>query len=315
MTPDTLFAIASMTKPVAATAAMILVDEGKLDLDEPVSTYLPEFANVRLRDGATPQRVPTLRDLMTHTSGLGGEQRLSGTLAETVTAIADRPLDFEPGTKWQYSPGLTVAGRVVEVVSGAPFETFVAERIFTPLGMRDTTFVLSDDQRARVAQLYGPGSDGKGLQPSSSWIHDPSEGRDRGPNPSAGLFSTAADMSRFYRMVLNGGELDGKRVLSENAVAEMTRLQTGDLATGFTPGNGWGLGWCIVREPQSVTEMLSPGTFGHGGAFGTQGWVDPKRKTVFVMMIQRTGLPNADASDMRHAFQQAAVDARTHAGQ
>ncbi|HEX6984309.1 MAG TPA: serine hydrolase domain-containing protein, partial [Planctomycetaceae bacterium] len=309
MRPDTIFAIASMTKPVTATAVMILVDEGKVSLDDPVSKYVPEFKDAKLRDGSKPRREVTLRDVMTHTSGLAGDQRLEGPLEETAKKLAARPLEFEPGTKWQYSPGLTVAGRVVEVASGEPFEEFLAERIFRPLGMVDTTFRLSDEQRGRLAQLYKPGPDGKGLEPASHWIHDPAEARERGPNPSGGLFSTAADMARFYRMVLNGGELDGTRVVSKEAVEEMTRVQTGDLTTGFTPGNGWGLGWCVVREPQGVTEMLSPGTFGHGGAFGTQGWVDPERKRIFVLLIQRSGLPNSDASDMRKEFQRLAVEA------
>jgi len=116
-------------------------------------------------------------------------------------------------------------------------------------------------------------------------------------------------MARFYQMVLNGGELDGQRIVSKAAVRQMTSVQTGDLDTGFTPGNGWGLGWCVVREPQEVTKMLSPRTFGHGGAWGTQGWVDPKRETIFVLLIQRTEFGNGDASDVRRAFQQIAADA------
>ncbi|MGC1275700.1 MAG: serine hydrolase domain-containing protein [Planctomycetaceae bacterium] len=309
MKPDAIFAIASMTKPIAATAVMILVDEGKLALDDPVSKFIPEFADVKLSDGAKPKREITLRDVMTHTSGLGGDQRLAGSLEETAKQIATRPLDFEPGTKWQYSPGLTVAGRVVEVAAGQPFDEFLAERIFQPLGMKDTTFKPSEEQRSRLAQLYKAGDDGEKLEPVDHWIHDPSEGRERGPNPSGGLFSTAADLARFYRMVLNGGELDEKRILSQEAVETMTRIQTGDITTGFTPGNGWGYGWCIVREPQGVTEMLSAGTFGHGGAFGTQGWIDPQQGEVFVLLIQRAGLPNSDASEMRKEFQRLAVEA------
>jgi CubicO group peptidase (beta-lactamase class C family) len=114
-------------------------------------------------------------------------------------------------------------------------------------------------------------------------------------------------MAKFYQMILNGGESHGRRIVSEAAVKQMTQVQTGDLTTGFTPGNGWGLGWCIVREPQGVTEMLSPGTFGHGGAFGTQGWVDPHRQMIFVLMIQRTGFGNSDASGIRKDFQDIAV--------
>lgn len=305
---DTLFAVASMTKPVTATAIMILKDEGKLALDDPVSKYIPEFAKATLRNGGKPRAI-TLRDVMTHTSGLGDDQRLSGSLEETAKQLAKRPLEFEPGEKWQYSPGLTVAGRVVEVASGQPFETFLAERIFEPLGMNDTNFQITDEQRSRLATLYKPGDDDQGLQKAEHWLNDPAEARDRGPNPSGGLFSTAADMAKFYQMVLNGGELNGTRIVSKESVEEMTSVQTSDLMTGFTPGNGWGLGWCVVREPQGVTEMLSSGTYGHGGAFGTQGWIDPERKMIFVLMIQRIGLPNSDASDMRKEFQRLAVEA------
>lgn len=299
MKPDTLFAIASMTKPVTATAVMILKDEGKLSLDDPVSKYIPEFKDAKLKDGNEPSREVTLRDVLTHTSGLGGDQRLEGSIEETAKKLAARPLDFEPGTKWQYSPGLTVAGRVAEVASGMPYEEFLAERIFRPLGMKDTTFRPSDAQLERLATLYEAAEGGKGLRPAKHWINDPEETKSRGPNPSGGLFSTAADMNRFYQMVLAGGELDGKRIVSRESVKEMTSVQTDDIKTGFTDGNGWGLGWCVVRKPQGVTASLSPGTFGHGGAFGTQGWVDPQRRIVYVLMIQRSGLPNSDGSEMR----------------
>jgi CubicO group peptidase (beta-lactamase class C family) len=116
-------------------------------------------------------------------------------------------------------------------------------------------------------------------------------------------------MARFYQAILNGGELDGRRIVSRESVHEMTRVQTGDLTTGFTPGNGWGLGWCVIREPEGVTRMLSPGTFGHGGAFGTQGWVDPKREMIFVLLIQRANLGNSDGSKIREALQALAVEA------
>ncbi len=305
---DSLFAIASMTKPVTATAVMILGDEGKISLDDPVSKYVPEFKEAKLKDGNKPTREVTLRDVMTHTSGLGGDQRLEGSIEETAKKLAARPLDFEPGTKWQYSPGLTVAARAVEVASGQPYEEFLAERIFQPLGMKDTSFRPTADQLARLATLYGPGEE-EGLKPTKHWINDPEETKTRGPNPSGGLFSTAADMHRFYQMVLSGGELDGQRVVSEKSVKEMTRVQTNDIKTGFTDGNGWGLGWCVVREPQGVTASLSPGTFGHGGAFGTQGWVDPQQKTIYVLMIQRSGLPNSDGSDMRKELHRLGAEA------
>ena len=306
METDTLFAIASMTKPVTATALMILQDEGKLSVDDPVAKHLPELAGLSFEGRPAQPRV-TIRHAMTHTSGMGGSQRTEQTLQETVEAIAGRPLDFAPGTRWQYSPGLNVCGRIIEVVSGQPFDAFLAERVFVPLGMRDTTFAPSPGQKARMAKLYKPGAEGRSLEPAEHWLIDDA-GR-RAPNPSGGLVSTAADVARFYQMILNGGELDGRRIVSKSAVDQMTRVQTGDLTTAFTPGNGWGLGWCIVRQPQGVTRMLSPGTCGHGGAFGTQGWIDPERQMIFVLMIQRTGFGNGDASEIRDALQAIAVEA------
>ena len=306
MQPDTIFAIASMTKPIAATALMILRDEGQIALDDPVAKYLPEFGQLQFQ-GHPPERPITLRDVMTHTAGLGGGQQNQGSLAETAAAIAQRPLLFQPGQKWGYSPGLTVCGRVVEVVAGQPFEQFLEQRIFGPLGMKDTTFFPDDARQQRLAQLYKPGAQPGSLEPTKHWIS--ALGADRTANPSAGLFSTAGDMARFYQMILDGGQWGDKQIVSADSVRELTRVQTGDLTTGFTEGNGWGLGWCVVRQPQGATAMLSPGTYGHGGAFGTQGWVDPQRQMIFVLMVQRTGFGNSDAADLRRDFQQRAIDA------
>ena len=306
MRTNAIFSIASMTKPITATAVMMLVEEGKLDLDDKVSQYIPEFANVRLANGEPPAREITIRDALTHTSGLKGDQVFRGSLADAVDEIATRPLAFQPGTEWKYSPGLNVCGRIVEIVAEQPFESFVKERIFDPLKMRNTTFHVNEAQRKRMPALYGLGEDKKSLAEADNRISGFS--KDDGPNPSGGLASTARDMFQFYAMVLGNGRHRGQRVLASLSVADMTRCQTGDLKTGFTPGNGWGLGWCVVQEPQGVTAMLSKGTFGHGGAFGTQGWVDPKTKTIYVLMIQRTQMGNSDGSEIRKAFQQAAVN-------
>ncbi|MCC9606273.1 beta-lactamase family protein [Blastopirellula sp. JC732] len=307
MKKETMFAIASMTKPITATAVMMLVDEGKLSLDDPVSKYLPEFADVKLKDGKAPSRPITFRDCMSHTAGFQGSQSFETSLADAAKDVATRPLLFDPGSNWSYSPGLTVAGEAVEVISGMPFEKFLETRLFQPLGMNDTTFYPNEEQRARTAQIYSPGDQPGTLKPSGNAYSDPS--KVKGPNPSAGLVTTAADLVKFYQMMLDGGVASGKRYLSESAVAEMTKLQTGDLKTGFTAGCGWGLGFYLVREPQGVTGMLSPGTFGHGGAFGTQGWIDPDKKMIFVLMIQRSGFGNGDDSDVRKAFQTLATDA------
>lgn len=307
MHPRTGFSIASMTKPITATAVMILQDEGKLSVDDPLSKYLPEFADVKFQDGRSPSRELTIRDAITHTSGIVGEQVFRGSLEDHVNELAKRPLGFEPGSKWQYSPGLSVAGRIVEVVSGQPFQQFLQERIFEPLEMTHTTFYPDAKQQSQMAKIYQPGEGGQSLAVAENFITDFQPAN--GPNPSGGLVSTARDLFRFYQMVLGNGQFRKQRILSADAVRQMTSPQTGELQTGFTPGNCWGLGWCLVREPQGVTEMLSPGTFGHGGAFGTQGWVDPKTETVYVLLIQRTKMGNSDGSDLRKTFQQLAADA------
>lgn len=307
MKRSSLFSIASMTKPVVATAVLMLQDEGKLSVDDKVSKYIPAFAEVKLQSGESVTREITIRDILTHTSGLAGEQIFTGSLAASVDALAEQPLAFEPGSRWQYSPGLNVAGRIVEIVSQQPLQDFLQNRIFDPLEMKQTTFFPNNQQQTQIATLYGPDADKPSLVAAENRIT-------KGTavdvaNPSGGLFSTARDMYNFYQMVLNGGQFRGTRLLSAAAVEQMATLQTAELETGFTPGNGWGLGWCIVRQPQGVTGMLSPGTFGHGGAFGTQGWIDPQTKTIYVLMIQRTEMGNSDASEIRKVFQQVAHDA------
>lgn len=307
MAPDTLFAIASMTKPITAAAVMILQDEDRLGLDDPVSKYIPGFKEMRLADGKPPAREITIRDCLRHTNGLVSDQRNVGSLAETAEHLAKSQLAFEPGSKWQYGPGLSVAGRIVEVVAQLPFDQFLAERIFQPLQMGDTSFRPSAEQQQRLARLYQPTADKQGVEPGAHWLFEISP--DTVPNPSGGLFSTAGDLVRFYQMVLNGGDLNGKRILSRSAVQQMTSLQSGDLETGFTPGNGWGLGFCLIREPQGPTASLSAGSFGHGGAFGTQGWIDPQREMIFILLVARQNFGNGDGSDLRAELQRLGLDA------
>lgn len=319
--PDSLFWIASMTKPITATAVLMLQDEGKLSVNDLVEKHLPEFKNQWLTDSRTNdtlvlRRSPrpiTLRDLLTHTSGLAdvAAPRPNCSLAELVMAYSQQPLKFAPGSRWEYcNSGMNTLGRIVEVVSGESFDDFLQERVFKPLGMKDTTFWPTASQLRRLAKSYQPGQDGKGLDPTEIWfIKDNVSDRLRTPFPSGGLFSTAQDMWRFYQMALNGGTWNGKRIVSRQAMDLMTHTQTGDLRTGFTEGMSFGYGWAVVKRPVGVTEMLSPGTFGHGGAYGTQGWVDPEKQMIFVLMIQRVKLPNADASPIRKAFQEAAVAA------
>lgn len=311
MRPDSIVWIASMTKPITATAVMMLQDEGKLSVDDPVAKFIPEFAGLKSRDGK-PANL-TIRHLLMHTSGLTEvtpqEARGVTDLAGLIPFHVARPVAFEPGTKWAYcQSGINTAARVVEVVSGQSFVAFLDQRLFGPLGMKDTTFYLTDEQVPRLATSYARTESGE-LTESPNFIlmgKSPTS-RDRFPAANGGLFSTAPDYARFARMILRGGELDGKRYLSAGAVKQMTSLQSGDLQTGFTPGCGWGLGWCVVREPQGVTAMLSPGSFGHGGAFGTQAWIDPKNERIAILMVQRANFPNSDASDVRRAFQEAAA--------
>jgi CubicO group peptidase (beta-lactamase class C family) len=307
MKHDTIFWIASMTKPVTGVAVMMLQEAGKLALEDPVEKHLPEFKGIKTPDGKAAQL--TIRSLLTHTSGMAeispDEARQCRTLADAVAFYVRRPLAFEPGAKWQYcQSSINTAARIVEVVSGESFPDFLEKRLFKPLGMEDTTFYLSERQLQRLATSYRRTKNGElessenfflmGLSPAS---------RERFPAANGGLFSTAADYARFCQMVARGGEFAGRRYLTRESVKLMTSVQTGDLKTGFTEGNGWGIGWCVVREPQGVTAMLSPGTYGHGGAYGTQAWIDPQSERIYVLMVQRANFPNSDNSDVRKLFQ------------
>ncbi len=307
MEPDTIFRVASMTKPITSTALMMLIEQGKLAVDDPVSKHIPAFANQKLKDGS-PARPVTIKDVVTHTAGLATSPGNIGdnpTNEQIANAIGKLPLEFAPGTKWQYSSGITIAGRLIEIASGESYADYLKKHIFDPLGMKDSAFQLTPQQAKRLAVTYKPGKE-RGLLEAAE-IPDPTQ--QRTPGPSGGLYSTAADMARFYQCILNAGSLNGTRLLSEKSTAEMLRIHTPGIITGFTPGNGWGLGWCVVEKPQGVTRLLSPGTFGHGGAWGTQGWTDPARGLIFVLMIQRQNFGNSDASDVRDAFTEAAVTA------
>jgi CubicO group peptidase (beta-lactamase class C family) len=313
MRADTIVWIASMTKPVTGTAVMMLVDEGKLSVDDPVEKHISELGKLRLSDG-TPAKI-TIRQLLTHTSGMGeisgDESRRCKTLEDAVKIYAEKPVRFAPGSKWSYcQSSINTAARVVEIVSGQSFPEFLEKRLFGPLGMKDTTFYLTESQLGRLAKSYKRNADGA-LEETANFllVGKRATDRDRFPAANGGLFSTAPDYGRFCRMILRGGELDGRRYLKPESVAYMSGVLTGDLSTGFTPGNGWGLGWCVIRQPQGVTATLSPGSFGHGGAYGTQAWLDPKKDAIYILMVQRANFPNSDASDVRGAFHAAAAKA------
>ncbi len=327
MPTDAVFRIASMTKPITAIAIMMLVDEGRLSVDDPVEKHLLEFKGqllIESKEGEKvvlkkPARTILIRDLLTHTSGLPGGFppgisdlyfRRQLTLGEAVAISSQRPLEFEPGTKWAYChAGIDTLGRIVEVVSGMPFEQFLEKRLFFPLGMFDTTFYPNDEQLQRLAALYD-NKEGK-LIPTGFQLIGPTKNA-RHPIPAGGLFSTAHDLGHLYRLMLTRGAVGELRLLSEKSVDEMTKLQIGDLAGGFTPGVSMGFGWQVTRKPEGVHQMLSAGSFGHGGAFGTQGWIDPVNDVFVILLIQRTGMPNADASELRRDVQQVAVDALKH---
>ena len=321
MRKDSLFWIASMTKPITAVAVQMLQDDGRLSVEDAVEKYLPEFKGLWMikeqsKDSRTTVPAPraiTLRDLLTHTSGMGDvpSPRVVSTLAEMVMAYSQQPLHFAPGSKWEYcNPGINTLGRIVEVVSGRNYADFVQERILTPLGMRDTTFWPTPAQAKRIAKSYKPSSDGKGLEETPIYFIKGDLGdHHRMAAPAGGLFSTARDMAIFYRMLLHDGIYEGHRILDVNSVNAMTRTQTGNIKTGFVEGMSWGFGFQVVKEPTGVTQMLSKGSFGHGGAYATQSWGDPLKRRIMILMIQRAGFPNGDDSEVRRIFQQTAVSA------
>ncbi len=312
MQTDSIFWIASMSKPVTAVAVLMLQDEGKLSIEDPVGKYLPELAHLKTADGE--EHPVTLRHLLTHTSGMpeasADEARASATLTALIPHFATRPLRFKPGSQWSYcQSGINTAARIVEVVAGESFPDFLERRLFKPLGMKDTTFYLSEEQAQRLAKSYARSEVGELKEtPIAFLMGRKATDRQRYPAGNGGLFSTARDYGQFARMLLNGGSYLGTRFLSAESTKLLTTVQTGDLKTGFTPGNGWSLGCCVVREPQGVTAMLSAGAYGHGGAYGTQAWIDPGRRVVYILMVQRANFPNSDASDLRLDFQQAASD-------
>ena len=321
MKTDDLFWIASMTKPVTAVGLAILADEGRLSFDDPVEKFLPEFRGQWVMEEqsagrrvlvASPRPIK-LRDLLTHTSGMGEYPVTEAhwTLAEMTKVVAREPLRFAPGSRWAYSTaGLDVLGRVIEVVSGEPFAAFLQKRVFAPLEMTDTTFWLTPEQERRFAHNYRPGpANGKLEETEIVYLYGGARTDQARPAlGGAGLFSTAEDVAHFYQMMLGGGMWHSRRILKSETVAELTRKQTGDLVA--RPGMPWGLGFCVIEDPAKMeaNATLSRGTFGHGGAHGTQSWADPTRGIIYVFMIQRAALqPNPDDSPMRRAWQKAAA--------
>lgn len=304
MQPDSLFWIASQSKPITATAFMMLVDEGRVKLDDPVEKYLPEFKKQWLaaeQDSdhvllKKPSRPITVRNVLSHTSGLPFKSALEEPtldqlpLAVSVRSYAMTPLDFDPDSSYRYSnAGINTAGRIIEVVSGMPYEDFLDERLFKPLGMKDTTLWPNAEQLTRLAKSYKPNADKSGLEEIKiGQLFYPLSDRRRQPMPAGGLFSTARDVARFCQMVLNGGEWEGTRYLSAAAVKEMTTRQTPP-----TLKENYGLGWATGGDG-----------FGHGGAHATNMSIDPGRGLITVFMVQHAGSP--DVGKLNGAFQAAA---------
>ena len=322
MTKETLFRLASMTKPVTAVSILMLLEEGKLVLSDPVSRFVPEFKNPQVAvwnlpndpAGAGLRLVPaareiTIQDLLTHTSGLAngfegpaGEyvRRANlpsgGSLHERVTRAAKLPLNFQPGTQWEYSPstGFDTLGRVVEILSGMTLDQFFKTRIFDPLGMKDTFFVVPANRAADVAVAYTKNDAGL-VRPQAPAGSSPARGAESSApyfSGAGGLTGSAADYLAFSQMLLNGGQSNGVRLLGRKTVELMTSDATGPLdlrnyaGDQVLKGYGFGLGVRVRRSTGENGWMGSVGDFGWAGALGTYFWVDPKEQLVGIVMIQ-----------------------------
>jgi CubicO group peptidase (beta-lactamase class C family) len=322
MRKDSVFWIASMTKPITAMGVLMLVEEGKVGLDEPVEKYLPSFKGQKVATPTGPVPAPrpvTVRDLLTHTSGLSAASLTAANqpvdtipLAAMVDHSGRTPLISAPGAKWAYSnTGINALGRIIEVVSGQPYADFVQKRFFDPLDMNSTSFWPDITLQASLAMPYRKDKvTGELIAAGNSRFSNPLENRARTALPAGGLFSTANDLAQLYQMILRGGELDGHRFLRPETLKLMTANQLGEMPkVSFAEGMRMGLGFHVVGTPIGVTESLSPGSFGHGGAYGTQAWIDPVRRQAYVLLIQRTDLANSDGSEIRREFQKTAVEA------
>ena len=323
MKTDALFWIASQSKPMTATALMMLVDEGRVNLDDPVERHLPEFKGqmVVVEQDAEhlllkkPVHPITVREVLSHTSGLPFASRVEPKidlhpLREAAISYALTPLKFQPGSKYDYSnAGINTAGRIIEVVSGLPYDEFMERRLFKPLGMKDTTFWPTETHLKRLAKSYRPNAAKDGLEETQvDQLSYPLANRRRGPSPAGGFFSTATDVSVFCRMILNGGAFRGKRYLSEASVREMTSTQTGSLLDKDKGEGGYGLGWSTSRHSGGAQGPVIPGSCGHGGAYSTQMGLDPERGLITVFMVQHAGYPGKDGGKIQPAFSRAAVE-------
>lgn len=312
MRRDAVFFLASITKVFTGVAVLMLQDEGRLDVNDPVAKYLPEFADLKT-DAGEPAQI-TVAHLLTHMSGLVDVERtvygrvvdLRQLLAAQVPLAATTVL---PGRRWSYNSfAFDVAGRIVEVVSGQTFDAFLEDRLLGPLGMRDTTFYPDAAQQRRLAGFYEKNRHTGALELRATWSGLPLPVRGRFPPlPGGGLFSTAEDLARFCRLLLQRGELDGRRYLSERAFQLLTTIQTGDEPAG---SRGWGFGAGVIRGPgDGLAGEVSPGSFGHSGASGCLLIVDPVRQRGYVLLVHRRGLPGGWNNPVAERF----VESANHA--
>ena len=320
MTPATMFRIASMTKPVVGVSIMMLVEEGKLHLSDPVARYIPQFANMKVavsRPGSggsegpsfytvPAQRPITIKDLLTHTSGLGsgpmGDSEIAKVarkdgekLADYIPRLGGTVLEFQPGSRWTYSPGagFETLGRIIEIASGLPLDRFFQTRVFDPLGMRDITFWPTDAQLPSVATVYTrtPNRLAKAATPNDTMS------RNIYFRGSGGLYSTAESYAPLGLMLANGGELNGKRLLSRKSVEMLSAVHVLDTLPGRPAGEGYGLSVRVVTNHAARGTLLSDGTYGWSGAQGTHFFVDPKEQLVGILMVQT---PN---NEVRNEFE------------
>jgi CubicO group peptidase (beta-lactamase class C family) len=336
MQTDAIFRIASQSKAIVSVAAMTLVEEGKLLLTDPVGKYLPEFLETKVavaRDGGgydvvKAARPITVRDLLTHTSGFGYGTGVGGelwtaagqtgyyfadkneTIRDSVRRIASLPAHAHPGTQWIYGYNTDILGALVEVVAGKPLDRVLSERVFEPLGMRDTEFYLSPGKANRLTAVYSQNAGKLERAPSpgnSVGQGHYVEGPRKNFSGGAGLLSTATDYARFLQMMLNGGELDGRRILSRKTVELMTTSHLGTIS--YNAGQGFGLGFYVVEDLGARGTPGSEGEFGWGGAYHTTYWVDPREQLVVVHLTQL--VPAGDVDDqakVRALVYQAVVD-------
>ena len=326
MTEDAIFRLYSMTRSITSLAAMILWEEGAFQLDDPVSRYLPQFGDQRVfadaRSPSMDRTQPrngeiTVEHLLLHTSGMGsrsssiyrseGVRSRSISLREMVDNAARIPLLEDPGTNWRYGISTTILGRLVEVWSGMPLENFLQERVFEPLGMTDTGFWVEPERADRLATVYRPSPEGE-LRPHQ--IEDvPFTERPVLIEGGVGLVASTMDFLRFSQMFLNGGELDGRRVLQPETVAMMTVNRVPDALLPLSPrslGRGWGLGFSIVIDPREFSYPMNDGEFWWDGSAGTRFWIDPVEDMVTIVMAQ---LSPARGEGFREDFKTGVYDA------